>query len=212
MMPPIDDKPRLLAMAESSAAAETLALAFLHDPLWQFIYPNERQRQQMLAVFFRAVVHLAIRQQRAFGVGSPLAGVAVWEIAGQKPASSLLDFVPFLRLVFSSFALAGWRVRRVFTGFEQMRQAYAPAAHYYLQNIGVRPTAQGQGLASQLIRPFLAEADARGLASYTETVTPENVSLYEHYGFRVVEQCRLPGLPLTLWGFYREEKISPSTE
>jgi ribosomal protein S18 acetylase RimI-like enzyme len=72
-----------------------------------------------------------------------------------------------------------------------------------LQTIGIRPEAQGQGLASRLIRPFLAEADGRGLPCYTETVTPENVSLYEHYGFQVAEQCRLPGLPLTLWGFYR---------
>jgi ribosomal protein S18 acetylase RimI-like enzyme len=87
-----------------------------------------------------------------------------------------------------------------------MRKTYAPGPHLYLQTIGIRPEAQGQGLASRLIRPFLAEADRRGLPCYTETVTPENVGLYEHYGFRVVEMRHLPGLGLTLWGFYRPKE------
>jgi ribosomal protein S18 acetylase RimI-like enzyme len=212
-MQPIDDELRLLAPAECPDAAETLARAFQRDPLWQLVYSNERQRQQALAVFFRAVVNLAIRQQRAYGLGSPLAGVAVWEIPGHTPALSPLDFAPFLRLAFSPFILAGWRVRGVFTRFEQMRKTYAPGPHLYLQTIGIRPEAQGQGWASRLIRPFLAEAVGRGLPCYTETVTPENVTLYQHYGFQVAEQCHLPDLRLTLWGFYREAKsVSPNTQ
>jgi ribosomal protein S18 acetylase RimI-like enzyme len=202
-MPLINNEIRPLGLVERSAAAETLARAFQRDPLWQLLYPNEGQRQSALAVFFRAGVNLAIRQQRAYGVGSPLTGVAVWESPGYTQALSPLDFAPFMRLLFSPFILAGWRVRGVFSRFEQMRKTYAPGPHLYLQTIGIHPEAQGQGLASRLIRPFLAEADRRGLPCYTETVTPENVSLYEHYGFQVAEQCRLPGLPLILWGFYR---------
>ena len=68
------------------------------------------------------------------------------------------------------------------------QKIYAPEPHCYLQSIGVRPGYQGQGLASGLVRPFLDEADSRGISSYTETMTPSNVGLYEHFGFTCVEQ------------------------
>ena len=93
--------------------------------------------------------------------------------------------------------------RNIFAQFERMQKIYAPEPHYYLQSIGVRPGFQGQGLASGLVRPFLDEADSRGISSYTETMTPSNVGLYEHFGFTSVEQYAVPGTELNIWAFYR---------
>ncbi|MBZ0285130.1 MAG: GNAT family N-acetyltransferase [Anaerolineae bacterium] len=84
-----------------------------------------------------------------------------------------------------------------------MQKQYAPEPHYYLNTIAVLPEAQGKGLASQLIKPFLANADAEGVSVYTETMTPANVGLYEHYGFRVMEQYHVPQTDLSIWSFYR---------
>ena len=53
------------------------------------------------------------------------------------------------------------------------------------------------------MRPFLDEADSRGISSYTETMTPSNVGLYEHFGFTCVEQYAVPGTELNIWAFYR---------
>lgn len=47
------------------------------------------------------------------------------------------------------------------------------------------------------------KADAEGVSVYTETMTPANVGLYEHYGFRVMEQYRVPQTDLSIWSFYR---------
>jgi len=69
-----------------------------------------------------------------------------------------------------------------------MRKEYSPFPHYYLQKIGVRLDFQGQGFSSRLIMPFVDEAERRGFACYTETVTPTNVSLFDYFGFEVVEQ------------------------
>ena len=36
-----------------------------------------------------------------------------------------------------------------------------------------------------------------------ETAALANVSLCEHFGFKVVEQLALPGTPVTVWGLCR---------
>jgi ribosomal protein S18 acetylase RimI-like enzyme len=196
--------PPLLPRAQLPDAVITLSTAFADDPLWLHIYPERQKRQRALAGFFRSVLALSINQQKAYGIGSPPAGVAVWDLPGQpRVALSPLVLVPFLRLTLSPFALAALKVRKVFAQFERMRRTYAPEPHLYLQTIRIRPDSQGQGLASRLIRPFLVEADRNRLVCYTETVTPSNVSLYQHFGFQVVEECTIPGIPLRLWGFYK---------
>jgi ribosomal protein S18 acetylase RimI-like enzyme len=203
-MMPTGGMPPALSNAELLDAVITLSTAFEDDPLWLYIYPDRQERQQALSGFFRSVLALSIRQQKAYGIGSPPTGVAVWDFPGQpRSPLSVAAFAPLLRLAFSPFALAAFKVRRVFAQFERMRKTHAGGPHAYLQTVGIRPDSQGQGLASQLIRPFLLAADGSGLGCYTETVTPSNVSIYQHYGFKVVEDCTVPGIPLRLWGFYR---------
>ena len=84
-----------------------------------------------------------------------------------------------------------------------MRKTYAPCPHFYLQAIGIQPGAQGKGLASHLIRPFLVEADVLWPRRLYRNDDASQVALYEHFGFRIVETYNAPGTPLTLWGFYR---------
>jgi hypothetical protein len=38
---------------------------------------------------------------------------------------------------------------------------------------------------------------------YTETSTPENVGLYEHYGLKTMAVYDVRGANLRLWSFYR---------
>lgn len=187
-----------------TGAVDTMSTAFHTDPLWQYLYPDEKIRQETLRKFFRAILALSIDSQQAYGVGASPAGVAVWSIPGRSrhfPAFSTILWL--LRLALSSFALAAYRARTVFAQFERMQKMYAPGPHLYLQTIGVHPDFQGRGLSSQLIRPFLEKADSLNLGTYTETMTPSNVGLYEHFGFVCVETYVVPQTQLCLWAFYR---------
>jgi ribosomal protein S18 acetylase RimI-like enzyme len=55
--------------------------------------------------------------------------------------------------------------------------------HYYLFAIGVDPLAQGKGCAGDMMRGFLAKADAEGVPCYLENSNPKNTAMYEHLGF-----------------------------
>ncbi len=98
--------PPLLSLAQLDDAVETLSSAFFQDPVWQFIYPDGRKRQRGLKDFFRAFLALRITQHKAYGIGAPPVGVAVWDIPGlQRVSLSLLVLLLFVKLAFSPFPL-----------------------------------------------------------------------------------------------------------
>lgn len=193
-----------LTTVDRDTAAALLARAFQDDPLWCYLLPNRAQREQTLSRFQRVFAGGYIGAGQAYGFGMPLQGVVIWS----KPAETGLQLRDFLtaalpELLLSSFPGTVPKAFPVFERFEAMRQRYARPPYIYLNSIGVAPEAQGRGTASRLIRPFLAEADAHGWEAYTETVTPANVGLYEHYGFMVRECYKLPGTDLRIWAFVR---------
>jgi GNAT superfamily N-acetyltransferase len=195
---------RRLTVSDADAAAEVLARAFMSDPLWRSLFPEPDARAPLLRQAFRSFAPSLIADNLALGVGAPLEGVAVWGLPDRPPPRLEHLLNPNLfTLLFSPLLTVLPRAAPIFSRFEGLQRRYAPEPHYYLSTIGVVPEAQGRGRASALIRPVLAQADARGFTCYTETVTPENVPLYERYGFVVREEVAVPESGLRLWAMYR---------
>jgi ribosomal protein S18 acetylase RimI-like enzyme len=195
---------RLLALADVEPAAQVIAQAFVDDPLCAFMLPFKKTRIKTLVKFFRVYGELSIPMQRAFGAGDPLLGVAYWIAPGQADLSiGLKSIGKLLPLLFTSYPVGFVRARAILRQTDALHQKYAPMPHFYLDNIGVLPSARGQGIASRLIRPFLEMADAQNVIAYTDTVTPANVGLYQHFGFECVEESPIPGTGVTVWALRR---------
>lgn len=196
--------PRRLTRADADGAGEVLARAFVNDPLWRYLFPEPTQRAALARQAFRTFAPSFIADAVALGVGAPLEGVAVWSPPDQPaPRPEALLGPGLLTLVFSPFLAAIPRVAPIFARFEALRRRFAPEPHYYLSTVGVLPEAQGGGRASALIRPVLAQADARGLTAYTETMTAANVPLYEHLGFVVRAEVPVADGGLCIWALQR---------
>jgi GNAT superfamily N-acetyltransferase len=74
--------------------------------------------------------------------------------------------------------------------------------HWYLAFIGVDPARQGCGVGAALLRSRLRRCDQEGRPAYLESSKPENVPLYQHFGFHVTTTLGLPeGAPVvnTMW-------------
>jgi ribosomal protein S18 acetylase RimI-like enzyme len=198
---------RLLTLADLDRAAEIMSRAFYDDPLWQYLLLDGKKRQNLMPKFYKVFLTAWIRNQQAYGVSDPIEGIAVWSAPNQAEFQFSASFgTGFLKLLFSPIGIAFVKSAPIFSRFEVMQKQYAPDPHYYLNTIAVSPEAQGKGLASKLIKPFLAKADEQRVSAYTETMTPANVGLYEHYGFRCMEQHRIPQTDLSIWSFYRSRK------
>ena len=85
-----------------------------------------------------------------------------------------------------------------------VQERLAPFRHWYLQAIGVAPDFQGKGYAGRLLKPMLAKLDREGLPCYLETLEEQNVSLYQHFGFNIVDESRVTETTLTSWAMLRE--------
>lgn len=197
--------PVLLRSSDLDAAVRIQSSAFQDDPLWVYLLPDPQRRAVALRRCFNPVFATSIRAGQVYGAGTPLAGLAVWSTPrSTTPLSAALPSIPgFLKIALSPFVLRFRLAFPIFGKFDEFKQKHVHGPHYYLNTISVAPEAQGQGLASKLIRPFLDEADTQGLPVYTETMTPSNVGLYTHYGFKVMEEYRFPGTDLYLWSFLR---------
>lgn len=64
--------------------------------------------------------------------------------------------------------------------------------HWYLLSMGVGKEYQGKGFAGKMLMPVFNFFDQNGYPCYLETHNPRNIAFYEHFGFAMVEEGKLP--------------------
>jgi len=67
--------------------------------------------------------------------------------------------------------------------------------HWHLGPVAVDTHLQGKGIGSKLMMVFCAQMDAAAADAYLETDKPENVRFYQRYGFQVVGEQQVIGVP-----------------
>jgi GNAT superfamily N-acetyltransferase len=70
---------------------------------------------------------------------------------------------------------------------------------WFLDVVGMRPDAQGQGIGRALVAHGVELARADGLPAFLETGSEANVALYESLGFRTVRRERAPDNGPMIW-------------
>jgi ribosomal protein S18 acetylase RimI-like enzyme len=96
-------------------------------------------------------------------------------------------------------AVAG-RTMRWFSDWERRDPGHRP--HSHLGPFGVEPELQGNGIGSAVLTEYCRRLDAAGEDSYLETEKPENVALYSRFGFEVIEEAEVLGVPN--WFMWRD--------
>jgi ribosomal protein S18 acetylase RimI-like enzyme len=76
--------------------------------------------------------------------------------------------------------------------------------HWHLGPVGVRVDSQRQSIASRMLERFCAMLDNRGDVAFLETEERQNVELYEKFGWVVVEEAKLLGVPA--WFMLRQPR------
>ena len=195
---------RQLALSDVEQAADVISQAFINDPLCAYMLPYKQTRLTTLRKFFRAYGEVNISNQRGYGVCEPLKGVAFWMEPNHTDVSIRVKSLSiFLPLLFTYYPIGYIRARAILKQIDHLHQKYTDGPHYHLDNIGVLPSNQGEGLSSRLIRPFLSKADAEKAIVYTDTVTRANVGLYEHFEFQTMDECPIVGKGITIWALRR---------
>ncbi|MFC1973833.1 GNAT family N-acetyltransferase [Chloroflexota bacterium] len=189
------------------STAKILTRAFWSYPVSVYAYPDELTRGKRLPYFFQFVLHYCVKYGEVYAPSSEIQGVAVWLAPDKFPMTiwRLLRSVP-LPVMFNLGLESGKQMKPFNDYVDGVHKQLTPFKHWFLQVIGIDPCYQGKGYASKLLEPMLARIDKEGLSCYLETIDERNVSLYEHFGFRVVDESIVPHTELTNWAMLREAR------
>jgi GNAT superfamily N-acetyltransferase len=110
--------------------------------------------------------------------------------------SDIVRTLPFLAATGPRSAI---RAARWFNDWGR-RDPDRPHAHF--GPFGVEPKLQGKGIGSVVLREYTRRLDEAGEHSYLETEKPENVALYQRFGFEVIEEAEVLGVPN--WFMWRD--------
>jgi ribosomal protein S18 acetylase RimI-like enzyme len=187
-------------------ASEVLARAFRNDPLAVYLFPDRAERESKLSCVLRSLLRYGYLYGGASATSPQLEGVVVWLPSEQdhwtlwrkiRSGSTLMLFRIGRR------AAARWKALDAYLG--AMKKRHVPSAHYYGLLLAVDPVYQGKGYGGALLRAVLAEVDRQRRPCYLETLTEKDVSFFQHFGFRVVEEGIVPGTELMVWGMMRKK-------
>ena len=196
---------RRLEPGEVEDVVGVLCEAFHAYPVMRFVLGDEGEyesRLHRLVTFFAK--SRVVRRQLLLGCG-PLGGLsAVALVSGPKRQPDPSELADLREETWAELG-SGARARYEAFGATAARFAVEPD-HLYLGMIGVRPSAQGQGLGRVLLEAVHAlsasDVESSGVALSTEVGS--NVSLYRHFGYEVVGSGRVAAT-LTTWVMFRSD-------
>jgi ribosomal protein S18 acetylase RimI-like enzyme len=180
-----------------------LGRAFQTDPPTNFIFPDPERRLPLLTSMFTELTRCAMKSGGgAFTLETPVAAIVWYRIDKQRSEDKTEEA--------KHGFISEWQpdeLERAGRFFDHMQTSHArlmPETHGYLNFIGVDPGHQGQGHGGTLIQVVVDHFRKENLPCYLETATAQNVKLYEHCGFRVLEESTVPESPLHIWGMLRD--------
>lgn len=172
--------------ADSALVGRIIGEAFADDPISLWILQKPKLITRLMTRLARAVCvpagfceYLDNKQ-----------GATMWMPPGGSKAMSASAQLGVL----SDILLAGVpSALSRSTAFETAMRAVKPKEpHFYLFTIGVVPEGQGKGFGGALLRSGLEKVDCASMPAFLESSKPENIPIYQRYGFELTEEPDLP--------------------
>jgi len=195
----------LIRVAEAhdvSKLAETLSHAFNEDPVISWVIRDDDKRPDALRRLFSYILREGIPHSEVTTT-QKLDACAVWLPPGvwTEPPGPLES----LRMLPETLRWTGLGRLQRYRDMDAAEFAKRPREpHFYLAILGVKPGRRGHGLGSALLSHTLSRLDDVRLPAYLENSKEANAPLYEHHGFKVVDEIRLRGGGPTMWCMWRE--------
>ena len=174
-----------LAIDQLDAAVDTIALAFLTDPVWRVALRGLDGADVQRRRFWRFYVEGARRHDAAFA-GVDAGTVSIWvppggtELSQQQEAELRLLVEQMLTPAQVAALIELW------DRFEDNHPHDEP--HAYLSLLATRPDRAGHGYGQAHLAADLVRWDAAGTPTYLESSNPANNHRYQRLGYVAVGQ------------------------
>jgi len=194
-----------LKKENASEATKVLTDAFYDDPLLRYVCEFEGNRLGKTSYIIKSVLSLGIHYGEVWALGNPvIAGAAIWmppDFKGISLFRSLRTGIFFEKYVLGKSAAKRYSVFNATT--DDLHHKIAKMPHWYLFVIGIKPSLQGKGLGTKLIKHMLARTDEEKVPVFLTAPNPTNIGYYEKLGFNVMGKAKVPGSDLVVPGLLR---------
>ncbi|MFZ5987712.1 MAG: GNAT family N-acetyltransferase [Bacillota bacterium] len=192
----------------TSEICNLLINAFEKDPMFVYLFSGERRRQYM-NVFFKFLINKSqMLNEQLIGerMDEQWVTVANVELPSGIKSVSLMRQLRFLvsglglmfKIPFKTFGFINEYMR-----FTTSVRPKSP--HHYLVFMGVEPKMQGRGLGRKALEYIhsLVDEDPLSTGIGLDTENPENVKLYNKFGYQLVAQKKIQGV--TIYSMFRSK-------
>jgi len=187
-------------------AATVLADAFQYYPVWNKSLEGESDVKTKFRYLFEVPLLHCLKYGEVYATSENFEGVMGW-LPGR------FSDMTIWRIIRSGALLASMKIginpaKRLVSALEPLnkdRSKFMAGRDYlYLNVVGVTTNMQGKGYGRQLIGAAIEKAEHEGMPLYLETETDENVIMYQHFGFRILQKVMLPVIDLPSWELLRD--------
>ena len=196
-----------LTEEHAQAAGKVLVRAFYDYPTFDHLFLEEDEKSKKLPEIYEFFVRYGIMYGEVYSFSPNLEAVAVWLPFWEAEMTRENRYRCGGRELGLSLGKEySKRYEPILKCEESCHRKYANFSHWYLYPIGVDPVYQGKGHAGVLLRAKFGEIDKRNVPCYLETNKEENVTLYQHFGFKIVEEGIIPETDIPYWAMLRKFK------
>jgi N-acetylglutamate synthase-like GNAT family acetyltransferase len=183
-----------------------LSRAFKDD--MEEVFPDPEERKAKTPYVHELYLLLNYSISMAFITSSQLEGIVVCMHSNKRIKRHFWQIVssraiwPVIKI-----GIKALRIMQAQDHFiEQKHKELVTDKHWYLAVLAVDPQHQEKGHASKLLNEMLSNIDEEGLPCYLETGGEKNISMYQHFGFEVVDEFVVPGTKDKLTAMLRKPK------
>jgi GNAT superfamily N-acetyltransferase len=192
---------RAATPADAEALVAMLGRAFADDPFYRWLLRSDSTRDRYARRYFLWLLRRLAPQEQVT-MTTDGAAAALWALPGHWRESTWEALRLFAGLAPAMITY----LPSVMRGMGQVDRLHPTEPHMHLALLGTDPPAQGRGRGSAALAPGLALADDEGLPAYLETSKERNISFYARFGFRVIEEVRMPHAGPSLWLMWRDAR------
>ncbi len=180
--------------AHVQSATRMLTQTFQDEPLWVHFIPDESTRREKVHYLLEFVLRYGIKYGQVYATSPDMESILAW-LPPDKAKMTLWGQIQCgaIPLAFRMGLELSLRQIKSSDLMSAAHKRLAPQRHTYLLIVGTVPRLQGQGYASRLFRPLFDRLDREGMPCFLETQRDENIAIYQHYGFQVLEEMTFPG-------------------
>jgi ribosomal protein S18 acetylase RimI-like enzyme len=180
-------------------AARVLGNAFADDPVSVAVYKNYSSEKRIRALTVDFLIEIPVCIRRGYPIQVNEAGRTVAAAVIYPPGGYPLPVIEQWLIQLKSILANGWyNIRGWLAWLHEVDKNHPSEAHYYLEYLGVEPGSQGQGFGSCILKHLIAKADEHHVGCYLENANPRNVPFYQRYGFQIVREMEIIGIPAWL--------------